>query len=372
MRCLRPGEVPPAAPPATVDAPAPRKAGAVLLDVRDLVRRFGATVAVDHVDLTVHEGEVLGLVGESGSGKTTLARAIAGLAPDGTGTLALRGAPLPPRLSRREADVRRRVQMVFQNPDASLNPSHRVRTVLRRALATLAVPGAGREPAALDDLLERTRVDRELLDRLPGRLSGGQKQRVSITRGFAGRPDLVICDEPVSALDVSVQAAVLELLAEQRDRTGTSYLFISHDLAVVGHLADRIAVMYRGAVVEEGPAADVLHGPSHPYTALLVEAATRPVGAAGGPGATAPPVGAGAPSPSSARPAGCRFADRCARRITGLCAEVPPPIREVGAGHRVRCHLEVAELPLGSPASPPGQVVLREGGQQFPGVRGGR
>ncbi|MEU6623946.1 ABC transporter ATP-binding protein [Streptomyces litmocidini] len=372
VRCLRPGEVPPAAPPATVDAPAPRKAGAVLLDVRDLVRRFGTTVAVDHVDLTVHEGEVLGLVGESGSGKTTLARAIAGLAPDGTGTLALRGAPLPPRLSRREADVRRRVQMVFQNPDASLNPSHRVRTVLRRALATLAVPGAGREPAALDDLLERTRVDRELLDRLPERLSGGQKQRVSIARGFAGRPDLVICDEPVSALDVSVQAAVLELLAEQRDRTGASYLFISHDLAVVGHLADRIAVMYRGAVVEEGPAADVLHGPSHPYTALLVEAATRPVGAAGGSGATAPPVGAGAPSPSSARPAGCRFADRCARRITGLCAEVPPPVREVGAGHRVRCHLEVAELPLGSPASPPGQVVLREGGQQFPGVRGGR
>ncbi|MFE5033763.1 dipeptide ABC transporter ATP-binding protein [Streptomyces sp. NPDC056683] len=311
---------------------------AALVEVRGLVRKFGHTVAVDHVDLTIREGEVLGLVGESGSGKTTLARAVAGLAPDGEGTLRLRGAPLPAGLARRDPSLRPCIQMVFQNPDASLNPSHTVRTVLRRSLATLADPSG----PSLDALLDRTRIDADLLDRRPARLSGGQKQRVSIARSFAGRPDLVICDEPVSALDVSVQAAVLEVLADQRDRTGTSYLFISHDLAVVGHLADRIAVMYRGVIVEEGPAADVLHGPSHPYTALLVEAAARPV-------VTGPPPEE--PGQVPARPSGCRFADRCTRRIAGLCEDVPPPERGLGGGHFVRCHLASSDLPAGIPAT---------------------
>ncbi|MGW3446723.1 dipeptide ABC transporter ATP-binding protein [Streptomyces sp. NPDC001076] len=336
VRCLHPGE-------ATVEvgtAAGSERSGqksAALVEVRDLVRKFGHTVAVDHVDLTIREGEVLGLVGESGSGKTTLARAVAGLAPDGEGTLRLRGEPLPARLARRDASLRPRIQMVFQNPDASLNPSHTVRTVLRRSLATLTDPSG----PSLDALLDRTRIDADLLDRRPAQLSGGQKQRVSIARGFAGRPDLVICDEPVSALDVSVQAAVLEVLADQRDRTGTSYLFISHDLAVVGYLADRIAVMYRGVIVEEGPAADVLRGPSHPYTALLVEAAARPV-------VTGPPE---EPDNVPARPGGCRFADRCTRRITGLCEDVPPPERDLGAGHVVRCHLDASDLPAGIPAT---------------------
>ncbi|MER6466713.1 ABC transporter ATP-binding protein [Streptomyces sp. NPDC001228] len=338
VRCLHPGRAAAAADTAALPEPpgTPREATA-LIEVRGLVRTFGSTVAVDHVDLTVREGEVLGLVGESGSGKTTLARAVAGLAADGEGSLRLRGTPLPARLARRDPGQRPRIQMVFQNPDASLNPSHTVRTILRRALATLADPTAT-SPAAL---LDRVRLDIDLLDRRPDRLSGGQKQRVSIARGFAGRPDLVICDEPVSALDAGVQAAILEVLAGQRDRTGTSYLFISHDLAVVGYLADRVAVMYRGVIVEEGPAADVLRGPSHPYTALLVEAATRPV-ASGTPDAadTAP-----------ARPGGCRFADRCTRRIDGLCADVPPPERDLGAGHVVRCHLDPSDLPTGIPAT---------------------
>ncbi|WP_369264807.1 dipeptide ABC transporter ATP-binding protein [Streptomyces sp. R35] len=342
VRCLHPGESTVRARPAVPDGTAPPEAGGTppaLVEVQDLVRTFGRTVAVDHVDLTIREGEVLGLVGESGSGKTTLARAVAGLAPDGTGTLRLRGEPLPAHLGRREARVRRRIQMVFQNPDASLNPRHTVRTVLSRSLATLAEPSA----TSLETLLDRTRVDADLLDRRPAQLSGGQKQRVSIARSFAGRPDLVICDEPVSALDVSVQAAVLEVLADQRDRTGTSYLFISHDLAVVGYLADRIAVLYRGVIVEEGPAADVLRGPSHPYTALLVEAASRPV-------ATSPPDAA-APEPATPRPRGCRFAGRCTRRIAGLCEDVPPPERDLGTGHVVRCHLDPAELPAGIPAT---------------------
>ncbi|MET9383586.1 ABC transporter ATP-binding protein [Streptomyces sp. NPDC002928] len=336
VRCLHPGE-------ATVGvgtaagSERSRETPAALVEVQGLVRKFGHTVAVDHVDLTIREGEVLGLVGESGSGKTTLARAIAGLAPDGEGTLRLRGEPLPARLARRDARLRPRIQMVFQNPDASLNPSHTVRTVLRRALATLEDPSG----TSLDALLDRTRIDVDLLDRHPTQLSGGQKQRVSIARSFAGRPDLVICDEPVSALDVSVQAAVLEVLADQRDRTGTSYLFISHDLAVVGYLADRIAVMYQGVIVEEGPAADVLGGPSHPYTALLVEAASRPV-------ATSPPE---APDNAPPRPSGCRFADRCTRRIAGLCEDVPPPERDLGAGHVVRCHLDPSDLPAGIPST---------------------
>ncbi|MER5515739.1 ABC transporter ATP-binding protein [Streptomyces sp. NPDC002763] len=336
VRCLHPGEA-----TAEVGTEAvserPRGTPAALVEVRGLVRKFGHTVAVDHVDLTIREGEVLGLVGESGSGKTTLARAVAGLAPDGEGSLRLRGEPLPARLARRDGRLRPRIQMVFQNPDASLNPSHTVRTVLRRALATLADASG----TSLDALLDRARIDADLLGRRPDRLSGGQKQRVSIARSFAGRPDLVICDEPVSALDVSVQAAVLEVLADQRDRTGTSYLFISHDLAVVGYLADRIAVMYRGVIVEEGPAADVLGGPSHPYTALLVEAAARPV-------VTSPPE---APDDAPARPSGCRFADRCTRRIAGLCEDVPPPERDLGAGHVVRCHLDPSDLPAGIPAT---------------------
>ncbi|MGW4878097.1 dipeptide ABC transporter ATP-binding protein [Streptomyces sp. NPDC004262] len=338
VRCLHPGRATvPVLATALPEPPGRPREATALVEVRGLVRTFGSTVAVDHVDLTVRQGEVLGLVGESGSGKTTLARAVAGLAADGEGSLRLRDTPLPARLSRRDPTQRPRIQMVFQNPDASLNPSHTVRTILRRALATLAEPAA----TSLDALLDRVRLDTDLLDRRPDRLSGGQKQRVSIARGFAGRPDLVICDEPVSALDVSVQAAVLEVLAGQRDRTGTSYLFISHDLAVVGYLADRIAVMYRGVIVEEGPAADVLRGPSHPYTALLVEAAARPV-LTGTPDAadTAP-----------ARPGGCRFADRCTRRIDGLCADLAPPERNLGAGHVVRCHLDPSDLPTAIPAT---------------------
>lgn len=339
VRCLHPGEATVGADTTAGSERPVQTPAAALVEVRGLVRKFGHTVAVDHVDLTLREGEVLGLVGESGSGKTTLARAVAGLAADGEGTLRLRGEPLPARVARRDPRLRPRIQMIFQNPDASLNPSHTVRTVLQRSLATLKDPSS----PSLDALLDRTRIDTDLLDRRPSHLSGGQKQRVSIARSFAGRPDLVICDEPVSALDVSVQAAVLEVLADQRDRTGTSYLFISHDLAVVGHLADRIAVMYRGVIVEEGPAADVLGGPSHPYTALLVEAASRPV-------ATSPPD-AVVPGSAPVRPSGCRFADRCTRRIAGLCEDVPPPERDLGAGHVVRCHLDPSDLPAEIPAT---------------------
>ncbi|MDX6355996.1 MAG: peptide/nickel transport system ATP-binding protein ddpF [Streptomyces sp.] len=346
VRCLHPGEVggPVAvavevAVPVAEAAPAASLELPVLLEVRGLVRAYGRSVAVDQVDLTIRQGEVLGLVGESGSGKTTLARAVAGLGPTGPGELRLQGEELAPRLAKRSAAQRRRVQMVFQNPDATLNPSHTVRTVLSRALVTLAGPEG---PAPLDRLTERTRVDPDLLDCRPAQLSGGQKQRVAIARSFAGEPELVVCDEPVSSLDASVQASVLELLAEQRERAGTSYLFISHDLAVVGYLADRIAVMYRGGVVESGPAGAVLRGPSHPYTSVLVAAASRVPGLVpGSVSAAAEPL----PAEGSAG-GGCRFTERCPYRIDGVCASTPPPDRTVSPGHTVRCHLEPADLPV--------------------------
>ncbi|MET7801669.1 ABC transporter ATP-binding protein, partial [Streptomyces decoyicus] len=218
VRCLRAGEpLPVPAVPQPGRQPS-ETASRAILEVRGLVRRYGDTVAVDQVDLTVRAGEVVGLVGESGSGKTTLARAVAGLGHGGAGRILLHGREVPARLARRDADTRRRVQMVFQNPDATLNPSHRVRTVLERAIATLADPEAHVD---IGELTDRTHIDEELLAARPAALSGGQKQRVAIARSLAGHPDLVICDEPVSALDASVQAAVLRLHVLRYDHVAT-------------------------------------------------------------------------------------------------------------------------------------------------------
>ncbi|WP_182879224.1 ABC transporter ATP-binding protein [Microbispora sp. H10949] len=300
-----------------------------LLEIRGLTRRYGRTVAVDGVDLVIRRGEVVGLVGESGSGKTTLARAVAGLAGPGPGTITLHGGPLHPSVTRRDPGQRRAVQMVFQNPYASLNPSHTVRTILARAARSL---GGTRDPAVLAG---EAGLDAHILDARPDRLSGGQRQRVAIARAFAGEPDLVVCDEPVSALDVSVQAGVLRLLDDRQRAAGTSYLFISHDLAVVGYLADRIAVMYQGRIVEQGPAGQVLHGPHHPYTALLV-GSRRP-----GP-------------PGRVSGTGCPFAGTCPSRIDGLCDTSAPPARDLGQEHVVRCHLDPGRLPrrAGTSTSP--------------------
>ena len=220
----------------------------------------------------VGRGEVLGLVGESGSGKTSLAKCIVGLIDPTEGTIEFEHMDVTKGRSRgREA--RRRLQMVFQNPDNALNPSHTVGSILRRSLQLLAgVRSKGQQDAELEALTRSVRLEPRHLDVRPSSLSGGLKQRVAIARSFAGKPSMVLCDEPTSALDVSVQAAILNLLVDLQRREGVSYVFISHDLAVVRYVADRIAVMYLGQIVDVGPSEAVFSAPHHPYTEALLSA----------------------------------------------------------------------------------------------------
>ncbi|MEV4999193.1 ABC transporter ATP-binding protein [Streptomyces niveus] len=252
-----------------------------LLDVRDLrvsyggrgIRRRGAAPAVDGVSLSVAPEETLGLVGESGSGKTTVARCVAGLLRPSAGTITLDGRPLG-RAGRRSPESRRAVQMVFQDPRSSLNPRMTVASVIAEVWKTHPVTAPdGDRTEALLRLLADMGLDPEVASRRAGDLSGGQCQRVSIARALAVRPRLLVCDEAVSALDVSVQAQILRLLADLRARHRLAMLFISHDLGVVHQIADRVAVMHRGVLVEEGRTGDVLTAPRHAYTRTLLDAA---------------------------------------------------------------------------------------------------
>lgn len=227
-----------------------------VVSVRSVSKRYGPTRALDGIDLDIRQGEVVAVVGESGSGKTTLGRAIAGLIRyDGAIDVVAPPAQHHP------------VQVVFQNPDATLNPRRTVRSILSRATRLLG--GAD----GVEQLADRVGLSTDLLERLPGELSGGQKQRVAIARAFAGPSTLVVCDEPVSALDVSVQARIIALLRELQVTTGVSYLFVSHDLAVVRALADRVVVMHHGRIVESGLAEQIYTDPQHPYTQMLLQAA---------------------------------------------------------------------------------------------------
>lgn len=252
-----------------------------LLDVRDLRVSYGgrgigrrrAAPAVDGVSLSVAPEETLGLVGESGSGKTTVARCVAGLLRPGAGTITLDGRPLG-RAGRRSPESRRAVQMVFQDPRSSLNPRMTVASVIAEVWHTHPVTAPdGDRTGALHRLLADMGLDPEVASRRAGDLSGGQCQRVSIARALAVRPRLLVCDEAVSALDVSVQAQILRLLADLRARHRLAMLFISHDLGVVHQIADRVAVMHRGVLVEEGRTGDVLTAPRHAYTRTLLNAA---------------------------------------------------------------------------------------------------
>ncbi|MBP0591307.1 ABC transporter ATP-binding protein [Paraburkholderia sp. LEh10] len=348
----RAAELPRATP---VEAPArsrEARAGSPVLRAENVSKTFhvaGAALrAVDDVSLELSKGETLGLVGESGSGKTTLAKLLLGLvSPDAGSVIELDGTPLPPRVTRRNDDQVKSLQIVFQNPDSALNRAHSVKRLIGRALSRLsALRGEARE-ARLASLAQAVRLPDRYLGSRTRQLSGGLKQRVAIARAFAGDPRIVVCDEPTSALDVSVQAAILNLLADlQRDR-GVSYVFISHDLHVVRYLSDRIAVLYVGRLLEIGPASAVFGGPHHPYTeALLSSVPTLDVHgneqAVNGKTQRIRLSGE-LPSPASP-PSGCVFHTRCPRKLGAVCEQQDPPFADAGDGHRIRCHIPVDEL----------------------------
>ncbi|WP_322513722.1 dipeptide ABC transporter ATP-binding protein [Chloroflexus sp.] len=292
-----------------------------------------AVQALSDVNLTIHRNRILGIVGESGSGKTTLARCIIGLTPPSGGAIELLDIPLAPLIHQRPREHVRRLQMVLQNPQEALNPALTIGEALRRPLIRLGGLDSKTAANRVPDLLRLVKLPPEYAHRRPNQLSGGEKQRVAIARALAATPDLLVLDEAVSALDVSVQAAVLNVLADIKERTGIAYLFITHDLAVVSYLADDVVVMYRGQIVEQGPVAAVLRPPLHPYTEALL-AATNPRG-----------VRLREADATGTAPAqGCPFQPRCPRAIGEICRATPPPWREAGVGHRIRCHIPLADL----------------------------
>jgi peptide/nickel transport system ATP-binding protein len=301
------------------------------------LRPARAVQAVDDVSLIIRPGEVLGLVGESGSGKSTLGLLLLRLLGADDGRLAFDGAPVAAQPG---AAFRRRAQIVFQNPDTSLNPRQIVDAILRRPLQRFGLARGSAADREVERLLQIVRLPGAYRGRYPHQLSGGEKQRVGIARALATRPDFLVCDEAVSALDVSVQAVVLNLLSDLRDELGIAYLFITHDIGVVAHIADRVAVMYRGGVVEEGPVSSVLHPPYHPYTEALLSAVPI-LGARNRDAARVRLLGDPGSEPAGA---GCRFAARCPRKLGAICDTVAPPWLEAGEKHRIACHIPLAEL----------------------------
>ena len=306
-----------------------------------LARLRGRRVhAVAGVDLALARDRVLGLVGESGSGKTTLLRCVAGLEAADAGRLVFEGHEIDWPIRRRPASLLRRLRVVFQDPESTLNPKHTVATSLARQLRCLN-PQAPRDLSViLKEAMARVRLDPDYLHRYPSELSGGEKQRVAIARAFLGGPDVVLCDEPLSALDVSVQASVLQLLSDLQEQVRVAYLLISHDLAVVRYVADTIAVMYLGRLVEVGPADTFDALPVHPYTEALLSAVSLP-----DPGRAPKRIRLEGTVPSPADPPrGCVFHTRCPRTLGELCETAAPPWREAPNGRRYRCHIEPEEL----------------------------
>jgi peptide/nickel transport system ATP-binding protein len=297
--------------------------------------------AVDNIDLRANRGQTLAIVGESGCGKSTLAKVLTGIELGSEGTVTLGGKEIShTAVEDREASIKRAIQMVFQNPDSTLNPSHSIGYVMSRAIRKLRGLGAKEARAETNELLRTVNLPVEFAQRMPRQLSGGQKQRVAIARALAGEPDLILADEPVSALDVSVQAAIINLLVDIQTRRGSTLVFISHDLSVVRYLADYVAVMYLGQVMEVGRTEQVFAPPYHPYTEALLSAV--PI---------ADPdvqqrriiLEGSIPSPQN-RPAGCPFATRCPRKVGEICDTTPPPVQTSSAGHRIACHIPMAEL----------------------------
>ncbi len=325
-----------------------------LISARDVGKTFRLSGQEIHgltgVSLDILAGETLGLVGESGSGKTTLARVLMGLtAPDAGSSVELDGRALAYFTKQRTNEEQKALQIVFQNPDSALNRRHSVRRLIGRSLSKLGHYTGAALQSRLLALLHSVRLTDRYLPMRPSQLSGGLKQRVAIARAFAGDPRVVVCDEPTSALDVSVQAAILNLLNDLQTREDVAYLFISHDLAVVRYLSDRIAVLYLGRLMELGPAEKVFSSPHHPYTEALLSAV--------------PSIDAvdrerirlDGEIPSAANPpSGCVFHTRCPRYIGEICETTEPDLIEAEPGHAIRCHHPIEELRRiqASPPSP--------------------
>jgi peptide/nickel transport system ATP-binding protein len=310
-----------------------------LLEVDNVAVRYGRAQAVADVSLELAAGQTLGIVGESGSGKTTLARAIAGLVEPARGEARLMGVSLPPRLARRPRALLREIQMIFQNPLEALNPHLAVGESLCRPLVRLAGLSRAAARAEAAKLLAAVGLPADYAARLPGQLSGGERQRAAIARAFAARPKLLLADEPVSALDVSVQAAILNLVRDLQAEHDTALAFISHDLSVVGWLADAVAVMYLGRVVQTGTAAGIFEPPYHPYTEALLSAIPIP-----DPDALHMAIRLEGEVPGAANvPPGCPFHTRCPRVLGDVCRTERPPWQEAGGG-RIACHIPLEAL----------------------------
>jgi peptide/nickel transport system ATP-binding protein len=308
-----------------------------------LARKLGADIAdstvhaVDDVSLTVHEREVVGLVGESGCGKSTLGRMVSRVIDPTEGERLWRGRPYAE--FDRAADRRERlaVQMIFQDPYASLNPRMRVVDIVGEAPVVHGLVKRGERDDYVAQALERVGMDAGLMRRFPHQFSGGQRSRIGIARALAVQPRFLVCDEAVAALDVSIQAQVLNLFVRLREELALTYLFISHDLGVIRHVSDRVVVMYLGRVVESAPTAELYARPNHPYTVALVAEVPRVDSSR----RTYVPIRGEIPSPL-APPSGCHFHPRCPHAFA-RCREQAPPLREIAPGHISACHLN--ELP---------------------------
>lgn len=301
--------------------------------------------AVEDATFTVRKGSTLGVVGESGCGKSTLIKTIIGLEDSTSGKAEFMGFDITSDLTDRNESLIQELQMVFQNPDSTMNPSYTVGQQIGRPMIRFGTVPRNQVRAEVIKLLEAMRLSEAYYDRLPRQLSGGEKQRVGIARALASRPDLVLCDEPVSALDVSVQAAILNLLLEVQQEYETTMIFIAHDLSVVRFFSDNIAVMYLGQVMEIGPAEDIYKPPYHPYTEALLSAVPIP-----DPTAEQARIRLEGAVPSALTPpSGCRFHTRCPRRSLlpdggKICETEIPPWRESEDGHRIFCHIPLEDL----------------------------